>query len=151
MESNTSTHSSDERTLAGLSHMFGFVVALVVLAMGQSKSRFVRLQAVQAILFSLTWVVVYLTAVTCFSTLLVGGTAVGIVSAAMAEEVGSEPGIGMILAMLSMTGIWLISPVFLLIALGEFIIRVFAAVSILSGKDFRYPVLAGWAERLIGA
>jgi uncharacterized membrane protein len=59
MESKTSTNSSDERTLAGLSHMFGFIVALVVLAVGQSKSRFVRFQAVQAILFSLTWVVVY--------------------------------------------------------------------------------------------
>jgi uncharacterized membrane protein len=57
----------------------------------------------------------------------------------------------MILAMLSMTGIWLVSPVFLLIALGEFIIRVFAVVSVLSGKELRYPVLGGWAERLIGA
>jgi uncharacterized membrane protein len=151
MESNTPSQSSDERTLAGLSHFFGWIVALVVLAVGQSKSRFVRFQAVQALLFSLTSMLVYLVAVTCFSTLLVGGMAAGIVSAAMAEEIGREPGIGMILAMLSMTGIWLVSPAFLLIALCEFIIRLFAAVSVLSGKEFRYPVLGGWAERFIGA
>jgi uncharacterized membrane protein len=151
MVSNTPSQSSDERTLAGLSHFFGWIVALIVLAVGQSKSRFVRFQAVQALLFSLTSMLVYLVAAVCLSTLLVVGIATGVVSAALAQETGSDPGIGIYLAMLLPMSFWMVSPIFMLIALCEFIIRLFAAVSVLSGKEFRYPVLGGWAERLIGA
>jgi uncharacterized membrane protein len=150
MQANTSPHPSDDRTLAGLCHLLGWFVALIVLAVGQGKSRYVRFQAVQAILFSLTSMIVYLIVIICMLTLLFGGMTVGIISAGLAEEAGTEPGIGIYLAGISMMSFWLLSPGFLVVAMCAFSVRLFAAVSVFSGKEFRYPVLGVWADRFLG-
>jgi uncharacterized membrane protein len=150
MPTNSSPYPSEERLLAGLSHLMGWLVALIILAVEQGKSKFVRFQAVQSILFSLTMTAVYTITVSCMMMLIFGGMAVGIVSAGLAENSASEPGIGIYLAGLSMMSFWMLAPCLAVAALCAFIVRLIAAVSAFTGKEFRYPVLAGWADRFLG-
>ncbi len=128
----------------------GWIVALIVIAVEQGKSRFVRFQAIQSILFSLTMFVVYTIVISCMLMLLFGGMAVGLVSAGLAENAGTEPGIGIYVAGVSMMSFWVLAPCFTVVALCTFIVRLIAAVSAFTGKEFRYPVIGGWADRFLG-
>ena len=149
MPANTSPYPSEERLLAGLSHLMGWLVAVIILAVDQGKSRFVRFQAVQSILFSLAMTAVYTIAVSCMMMLIFGGMAVGIVTAGLAENSAAEPGVGIYIAGLSMMSFWILAPCLAAAALCAFIVRLVAAVSAFTGKEFRYPVIGKWADRFL--
>jgi uncharacterized membrane protein len=149
MQPNVSPIPSEQRILAGLSHLLGWLIAVIILAVDQGKSRFVRFQAVQAILFSLTTAAVYLIGISCLMMLIFGGMTVGVISAGLAENAGGEPGAGVFIAGLSMASMWVFMPCLMVVAFAAYVVRLVAAVSAFTGRDFRYPVIAGWAERFL--
>jgi uncharacterized Tic20 family protein len=150
MKTTTTEITSEERLLAGLSHLLGWLVALVILLVEQQKSRFVRLQALQAIIFSVMMTCVYMLLVGCMLTLVFGGVAVGAVTEAAAAGNGTDSGIGIFMAALSMMGFGLALPVFIVVAFCAQIVRIIAAVISFTGKEFRYPLLHRLAERFLG-
>lgn len=139
--------TSDDRLLAGLAHLLGWVVALIVWATQKDRSRYVRFQAVQALAFDGVVIVVVFLLMGC----LMGGfflvmflTMAGTMAAANSGDPGS-------LAWF----FWLPFGQFLIwipmvLGMGAvFLIRLFAAWNVLQGRDFRYPWLGRQVERFL--
>jgi uncharacterized Tic20 family protein len=57
---NTTIHSysSEDKILAALGHLFGIIAAIIIWAVQKDKSEYVRFQASQAVVFSLSNVII---------------------------------------------------------------------------------------------
>lgn len=139
-----STPTSDERLLSALAHFFGLWIALIIWAILKDRSRFVRFQAMQAMAYELLAMLVGLLLGICLGGLVALLTA-GMVTAALA---GSEPHtfLGLIQAF-NIALLCLVLPLVLLFRLPPIV----AAVSILTGRDFRYPWLGAQVERFLAS
>jgi uncharacterized Tic20 family protein len=146
MNDNHSPLSSDEKLMGALPHFFGILVAVVVWMLQKDKSRFVKFQALQALVFD---VIVMVTMGLVFSCLF-GVMFLGMFgSIFMTAKTASSPDA--------------ISPLFILPFMFPFatfacvfpfsflllILRIIAAVSILNGRNYHYPILGNWLENFL--
>lgn len=134
--------SSDDRVMAALAHFFGIFGALIVWATQKDRSRFVKFQALQSLAFGGLLSAVTLLAMLC----LMGLMLLGIVGALFAS---AQPGASpdrltslMIVAVLSPMSFYCLLPV----SLAEGLVQMIAAVSVATGHNWRYPIIAQRVE-----
>ncbi len=135
--------TSEERMLGALSHVFGFVVALVIYLTQKDKSRFLRFQALQAVAFDVVVFVAFLVSIGCLVAFLAIGGAVGV---AGADQEGALSGL-----FLSLTIIIPIAAncVVFALVLAVLVLRVVAAVNVYQGKNFHHRWLGDRVEAML--
>lgn len=138
--------SSDERLMGALAHFFGTIAALIIWTLQKDKSRFVRFQALQALTFDFvvtTGMTVLLLCGFSIVFLAVFGSMFLAVNSAYPPE-----DVGVFFVLPFMSPFLIIACVFpFMFALT--VTRLIASASILSGRDFRYPVLGKWLENFL--
>ena len=135
--------ASDDRMMAAVAHFFGPLGATIVWATQKDRSHYVRFQALQALCFDFVALIV----ITALMFLVVGAISMGIFGSiyAVASEPSSEqaPSVIFFSAMaLPFAGLACALPLSLVIT----VVRSIAAFSLISGRDFRYPVIGSWLE-----
>jgi uncharacterized Tic20 family protein len=143
IEENSPT--SDEKLMSALAHLFGPLGALAVWATQKDKSRFAKFQSLQALAFDGTAII----ASGAFILCIFGVMFLGTFGSIYIDGADSSPNdIGMLFALSSLfpvlTFICVFPLSFLLLCA-----RIFAAVSVIKGKDYRYPILGKWVERFL--
>ncbi|HEX2696884.1 MAG TPA: DUF4870 domain-containing protein [Anaerolineales bacterium] len=146
---NTTTDpslSSDEKLMGALAHLFGPLVALVVWFMQKDKSRFVKFQTVQALAFDAILMIVMGIVFFClFGVMFVGMFGAMFYGLGNTSSPDTVSPFFMLPAMFPFTIFACAFPLSLLI-LGA---RVFAAISIFNGHNYKYPVLGNWLENFL--
>lgn len=131
--------TSDERVMAALSHFFGVIAALIVWATQKDKSRFLRFQSLQAMAFEAVFMIVFVVLMMCaMGIVFIGllGMAFSAAHSAASPDSFVAIGVGSMLLPLGMS--FCIMPV----SLAALIVRTIAAISVASGHNFRYPLIA---------
>ena len=141
----TSPGSSDDRVMAALAHFFGLFGALIIWATQKDKSRFVKFQALQSLAFGGLLSVVVMLAMLC----MMGFMAVALLAAIMegshaSASSGDPAGIAMIAALTPMS-FMCIMPV----SFGAALLQMIAAISVATGHNWRYPVIARRVEQFM--
>ncbi len=140
---------SEERVTAALSHFFGWIVALIVWLIQKDKSRFVRFQAAQAIAFDLivgfgsgaiVAIIMVLLFAIMFALMLAGGYA------ASSNPSDNTTYFLMMLPAFMPMGVFCIVFPLVFILMGA---RIWAAISVLTGRNFHYPVIGKWVENIL--
>ena len=150
MTINSRSSPSDEGLLAGLSHFFGILVALVVWATQKDRSPFVRFQSIQAMAFDLLTGIITFLIVGCMLIFIFGGLALAVADIAILgteNNPTAEPArtfVAYLTAAPFMISC-ILFPWFGLI----FIARLVATIQTVQGKDFRFPWLGRLVERWI--
>ncbi len=138
--------TSDEKVMGALAYFFGMLGALLVWLLQREKSRFVRFHALQALGFDLIVMVFMFVVMFCsFGVMFLGmfGT--------MFAGLNSSPSEAAPLLMVSTMGMpFLLFLCVFPIALVLTVIRLYAAVTVLLGRDFRYPWLGQRIESFLG-
>jgi uncharacterized Tic20 family protein len=138
--------TSDERLMAAVSHLFGMVVALIVWATQREKSRFVRFQSIQALAFDGALMLVSTVVFFCLFAVMMLGM-LGSMAAAFNDPASMDE-IGLMF-MIPSFGPFLIFACIFPFSFVILAIRMFAALSILGGRDFRYPIIGKWTESFL--
>ena len=135
--------TSDEKLMGALAHLFGPLVAVIVWAIQKDKSRFVKFQALQALIFDLVVAV----GMGAFFFCLFGVMFLGM-SMSMFSVMNTPPSDAQIapffflpFMFLFMTFGCILPSSFVLL-----IIRLLAAVSVLNGRNYRYPLIGKWLD-----
>ncbi len=138
--------TSDERMLAALAHFFGIIGALVIWVMQKDKSRFVRFQAAQALAFD----ILVTLAMMGLSFCLVGMMFIGIFGTifASANSSASPENFSRFLVFPFLFPTLIFTCIFPF-SLALWVARIAAAVSVLSGNHFRYPLLGARVEKFL--
>lgn len=134
--------TSDEKILAALSHLLGPIVALIIWATQKDKSPLVRFQAVQAMAFDATLILFGVLGAGCVGLLVFCSMITGFVGAAAAATPNGDSSSPLaLLFVLPAMMPFCIGPLIFIFALGMILIRLFAAVSVFQGKNFRSCVI----------
>jgi uncharacterized Tic20 family protein len=148
MSEQTIVPTSDDRIMAAISHLFGFLVALLVWVTQKDKSRYVRFQSIQAMAFDLMITVIIFITVGCMMVMIFGGVALGVGGIALIgsqNNPSAEP-VGVFLAL--MTSVPFLFPCIILPLMAFiFIARLIATIQTFQGKDFHYPWLGSLIDR----
>jgi uncharacterized Tic20 family protein len=138
--------TSDEKLMGAVAHIFGPVAALIVWATQKDGSRFVKFQSLQALIFDLFIILTTMVLFFCFFGVIFLGMFASIFAAV--ENASSSNDFGMFFAfpfifpfamMLCTTPVSMIILAF----------RLVAGVSILNGRDYRYPLAGKWLENFL--
>jgi len=142
--------TSDESLMAAISHFFGFLVALIVWATQKDKSRFVRFQSIQAMVFDICVSVIMLVVVGVLMILVFGVLALGVGDLVILGS-QSNPTEGPIRAVVALlTGVPFLLPCIIVpVGIAIFIFRLIATIQTFQGKDYHYPWLGKQVERMI--
>ncbi len=139
--------TSDESLFAAISHFFGLLVAFIVYVTQKDKSRFVRFQSVQAMVYDLVVGVFMLVLVGLFVFVIFGMLALGVGDLAIFGSPGNptaEP-VRNLVALLAATPL-LIPCILIPISILLFIFRLIATIQTFLGKNYHYPWLGNWLE-----
>lgn len=138
--------TSDEKLMGALAHLFGPLVAVIVWGMQKDKSRFVKFQALQALIFDLVVAV----GMGAFFFCLFGVVFLGM-SMSMFSMMNTPPSDAQIAPFFFlpfmfpfMTFGCILPSSFVLL-----IIRLLAAVSVLNGRNYRYPLIGKWLDSFL--
>jgi uncharacterized Tic20 family protein len=138
--------SSDDRLLAGLAHLFGLWVALIIWFLQKDKSPYVKFQALQSVAYSLLLMALSLLAAGLYLAFMLAGVFGGLLVAAAATETGGgEAWLSGFMFLLPAL-VWMI---FIPLGLLSWIPRLVAAVQTLMGNPFRYPWLGWLVEKFL--
>jgi uncharacterized Tic20 family protein len=144
--SSSISPSSDERLMGALAHFFGTIAALIIWTLQKDKSRFVKFQALQALTFDFVVTTAMTVLLLCgFSIIFLamfGSMFLAMNSASSPEDVG-------IIFVLPFMSPFLMTACVFPFTFALTVTRLIASISILSGRDFRYPVLGKWLENFL--
>jgi uncharacterized Tic20 family protein len=148
METETTpSPTSDERTIAGISHLFGPIVALVFYALKKDRSPYVRFQTVQALAFDLIIMLVSMVVFGCLGVLVAAGVAGGTLYLFdHARSIDPEM-IAILPAFFPFVLMLLVLPFSII----TFCIRLWAAIAVFQGKNFHYPWLGQRVESFLAS
>jgi uncharacterized Tic20 family protein len=145
-EQTTTIISSDERLLATIAHFFGLLVALIIWMLQKDKSQYVRFQSVQALAFDFVVAIFGVVFSICLMGVMFLGVAGGVFAITNSSSPeGAAPLFFMIPTLFPFVTFACIVPYSLLLL----IIRAFAAGSVLTGREFRYPILGKLVENFL--
>src|SRR4030042_3309538 len=134
--------------MAAISHFFGFLVALIVWATQKDKSRFVRFQAIQAMVFDLLVTVIVFLVIGCMMVFIFGALALGIADIAVIGNQGNPTAEPFRTLIALMTAVPFLIPCIMIPFAGIFFMaRLIATIQTFQGKDFHYPWLGRLVER----
>jgi len=124
--------------MAGLAHLVGLFLAFLIWTMQKGRSRFVRYQAMQAVVFDAITMFLFIS----LSIILAGATVampfLVVMLAELRGELGMRPEWISILPGLMPLSIVVVLIPFFVLWMG---VRLWAAFSIFSGRNFHYPVV----------
>lgn len=138
--------SSDEKLMGALAHLFGPMVAIIVWATQKDKSRFVKFQALQALAFDIFLMLTMGIIFFClFGTMFVGifGSMFGVLANT------SSPDTGLQFLMLPFMFPFITFACIFPFSISILILRIIAAMSILNGRNYQYPLLGKWLENFL--
>jgi uncharacterized membrane protein len=139
--------TSDEKTMAALSHFFGWLVALIVYFTQREKSKFVRFQALQAIVFDAVVMIVTLVFISLVMLLFFAVMMVIFLTAGLAANSTSDP-TGTTLFVVLITFLPMLPfLIFLPYSIAIMVFRVVAGVKTAQGQDYRHPVIGRLVEQ----
>ena len=142
--------SSDEKTMAGFAYFFGLIPALIIYGIKRGKSRYVSFHAVQAAIYdgfmglvAALFLGMQFLAMGFWMIIAFVGTNI------IADTIEPETPfiflmITLFLMLIGMGWTSLMSLVLVSLSL----IDLMAAFYTFTGKDWRYPVFASWAEKI---
>ncbi len=141
------TITPDESLLAGISHLFGWLAALIVWATQKDKSRFVRFQAIQSMAFDALVFIFNLIALSIITVIILGVLMLGIGDLAIFGTNGNPNAdtVRTVVAAMAATP-FLIACIFGPISIAILVARIMAAVQTFQGKNFHYPWLGKQLE-----
>lgn len=145
--SSETPYTSDEKLMSAVAHFFGPLVAIIVWITQKEKSRFVKFQALQALAFDMM-----LFLVTGVSSLCIFGAMFLGISASMlgAFNTSSAPeDIVLLFFMAPFMFPFLTFACILPFSLLITVVRLIASISILNGRDYRYPFVGKWVENFL--
>ncbi len=146
MTQETHAPTSDESLLAAIAHFLGLLVAFIIWVTQKDKSRYVRFQAMQAIVFDLVIGLGIILFSVVSSALIFGALALGIGDIAIFGSQGNPTAEAVRVGVALMTAVPLIlACIFIPIMIAILILRLVASIQTLQGKDFRYP----WLGKLV--
>jgi hypothetical protein len=144
---------SDEKVMAGLSHLLGLIPAIIFWALKKEESDYVRHQSLQAIFYNIFYFLASLLAV--FATFALMMVVIVLVFGLMVLSLNTaEPeAMGGIFSVFSLiVGLFpSLIGVFFLIALPLRIIGIIASIQTFMGKPWRYPLIARWVDGVIAS
>jgi uncharacterized Tic20 family protein len=138
--------NSDERMLGALAHFFGLIAALIIWAVQKDKSRFVRFQAAQALVFDLITTLLIFVLVFCSMGVMFIGLFGTILAAA--NSTPSPDNFGPIMIFPFMFP-WFMFACISPFSIALFVARIVATISVLNGNNFSYPWLGAKVENFL--
>ena len=147
MNASTGSLSSDEKLFGALAHLFGPLVALVVWFTQKEKSRFVKFQALQALAFDTILMIVMGVVFFCLFGIMFAGMfgAVFYTLGNSSPSPDTAPTFIMLPALFPFMIFGCAFPLSFLILT----VRVVAAISIMNGRNYKYPWLGKWLENYL--
>lgn len=151
MEKRISPPGSDEKAYAGLAYLLGLIPALLILLFKKDDSPYIKFHAIQAALYSaIMYLLAGLLLAAQTALVLTAGAGAFVLTNVIADTIRPEtPGIYFALSSLMVLIIVLGLILLALILLGLYLYRLIAAVYTFAGKDWRYPLLGNWVEKII--
>lgn len=138
--------NSDEKMMGALAHVFGSFAAIIVWAVQKDKSRFVKFQALQALVFD----VIVAIGMGLFFFCIFGVVFIGMSGSMFTLMNNPSPGneVAPFFFLPFMFPFMIIGCIFpsSFILL---IVRFIAAISVLNGRNYRYPVIGKWLESFL--
>jgi uncharacterized Tic20 family protein len=137
------THKQDERILAALAHgailipIYGIIIPAIIWITQKERSRYVSMQSLQALVFHLTLLLLYVIGMLCYFLSFIGMFG-GLV---LTESSGSEW-----MAVLTSLFPFAVLGGFACVGMFFVIYGLVGAILSLVGKDFRYVVLGNFIE-----
>ena len=141
--------TKDEKLQVGFSYLFGWIPALIFWIQSKNKSAYVRFHTMQAILYNIV--------LSCFSVLgavlMIAFSVFSVIIFTTATELlplldGLPDSIPSLLVLLSTFGNLFIPFVFYIPLVLIQAVNIIAVIQGFSGRDWRYPLLAKWAEKI---
>jgi len=151
MEKRPEALRPDEKAFAGFAYLLGLIPAIIILFLKKDDSPYVRFHALQAALYAgiVSILGAFLLAVQT-ALLFLTGVSAFIGTNLIADTI--RPGtpriylvVTIIMAVINGVGFSIIA----LIVCGLLLVNLIAAASAFAGKDWRYPVIGNWTERLL--
>lgn len=138
--------TSDEKMMGALAHIFGPLVAIIVWAIQKDKSRFVKFQALQALVFDVIVAVIMGAFFLCIFGVAFLGMSGSMFSVMNNPSSGND-----------------VVPFFLLPVMFPFmifgcifpfsfvllIVRLITGISVLNGRNYPYPVIGKWLDNFL--
>ncbi|KUK94520.1 MAG: hypothetical protein XE06_0791 [Anaerolineaceae bacterium 46_22] len=151
MEKSSQERSSDEKLLAGLAYLLGFIPAVIIWLLKKDQSPFIRFHALQAAIYTgiISFVTVLLLAAQ-IALMIVMGTGAFIGTNVIADTLEPESPtiyffLSIIMIMIILVGLSIIA----LLVISLHLVNFIAAVYAFTGKASRYPLLGDWVERIL--
>ena len=140
--------SSEERLLAGLSHLFGFLIALIIWFVQKDRSPFLRFQALQALAFDVVIIGTMVVFSILFSIVVTVLTVATAAFASSADDAAIVAGIiGGLFVIVSLIGMFAT-----IIYTGVTLVgRLVAAISTFQGNDYHHPWLGRRVENYLSS
>ena len=134
--------------MAAISHFFGSFAALIIWATQKDKSRFVRFQATQAMVFNLLATIILSFTIVSMITITIITLSIGIGDIAIFSSQGNPIAELFRTLIAGLAGVPLLIPCVLIPMIGIILVaRLIAAIQNYSGKNFHYPWLGSLIER----
>jgi uncharacterized Tic20 family protein len=146
MEQSNTDPNSDEKLMSALAYFFGVMGAILVWIFQKEKSRFVRFHATQALAFDFIVMGLSFVLFFCIFGAVFLGMLGSILITANSSSASDTPLFMMVPAFMPFMLFLCVFPLSLVLL----ILRFIAAISVLSGRDFRYPWLGKQVERFLG-
>ncbi len=151
MEKRPEALSPDEKVFAGFAYLLGLIPAIIIFLNKKDDSPYVRFHALQAALYAGIVRVLgafFLAAETAL--LFLSGVIAFIGTNLIADRIRPESPriylvVSIIMVVINLLGLSLMA----LIICGLMLVNIIAAIFIFAGKNWLYPVIGNWAERLL--
>ncbi|MDY6847247.1 MAG: DUF4870 domain-containing protein [Chloroflexota bacterium] len=143
--------TSDEKVYAGFAYLLGFIPAIIIWLLKKGDSPYIKFHAMQAALYSgivsIAAGLILTVQIVMISVTTIGAFVVTNVIADMLEP--EFPLIYMLITIVMTVIIMLGVSIMALIVLPLLLVNLIAAVYAFTGKEWRYPFLGDWVERIL--
>jgi uncharacterized membrane protein len=151
MEKRPEALKPDEKVFAGFAYLLGLIPAMVIFLIKKDESPYIRFHAMQAALYA--GIVRFLGALFLaaqMALLFLTGVSAFIGTNLIADRISPDTPriylvVSIIMVVINLLGLSLMA----LIICGLLLVNIIAAIFIFAGKNWRYPVIGNWAERLL--
>jgi uncharacterized Tic20 family protein len=146
---NTPTNlplSSDEKLMGALAQVFGPLAAIIVWAIQKDKSRFVKFQALQALAFDVIVAVIMGAFFFCiFGVVFLG------MSGSMFAVMNNPSSVNEVTPFFFLPFMFpfMIFGCIFPFSFALMVVRIIAAISILNGRNYHYPVIGKWLDNFL--
>lgn len=140
--SETLNLTSDEKLMGVAAHMFGPMVAILIWATQKDKSPFAKFQSLQALAFDLLLIIVGgISFFFIFVVMILGmsWTMFTVIESPSPDSFKHIFALPFIFPLLIFT---CVTPM----SIGILVLRLIASVTILNGRNYKYPIIGKWLE-----